>query len=124
MSDATATAAWVAVVVAAGATLGVHPAAVVMAGLGAGVGLILTPGLGRVPAILLAALLTPIAPLLAAWYVAEHAARFAAPLAAQSVIACVLAMLGPAALRVLIEMTPAVVRAAADRLVRIVGGGK
>jgi hypothetical protein len=124
MSDATATAAWVVVVVAAGATLGVHPAAVVTAGIGAGVGLILTPGLGRAPAIALAASLTLIAPLSAAWYVAEHAASFVAPLAAQCVIASGLAMLGPAGLRVVIEVTPAVVRAAADRLVRIVGGGK
>jgi hypothetical protein len=124
MSDVTATAAWMAVVVAAGATLGVHPAAVVTAGLGAGVGLILTPGLGRAPAILLAALLTPIAPVVSAWYVAEHVPPFTAPLAAQCAIACGVAMLGPAALRVVIEMTPAVVRAAADRLVRLVGGGK
>jgi hypothetical protein len=124
MSDATATAAWVAVVVAAGATLGVHPAAVVTAGLGAGVGLILTPGLGRGPAIALAALLTPIAPVVSAWYVAEHVPPFAAPLAAQCAIACGVAMLGPAALRVAIEMTPAVVRAAAERIVHLVGRGK
>lgn len=124
MSDATTAAVWAAALVATGAALGVHPAAVVTAGLGAGVGLILTPGLGRGPAILLAALLTPIAPLLAAWYVAEHAASFAAPLSAQCVIACGLAAIGPVALRVGIEVTPAVVRAAADRLVRIVGGGK
>jgi hypothetical protein len=124
MSDATAALVWSAALVATGAALGVHPAAVVTAGIGAGVGLILTPGLGRVPAIALAASLTLIAPLAAAWYVAEHAGSFVAPLAAQCVIASGLAMIGPAVLRVVIEVTPAVVRAAADRLVRIVGGGK
>jgi hypothetical protein len=124
MSDATAALVWSAALVATGAALGVHPAAVVTAGIGAGVGLILTPGLGRVPAIALAGLLTLIAPIAAAWYVAEHVAAFAAPLAAQCVISSGLAMIGPAALRVVIEVTPAVVRAAADRLVRIVGGGK
>jgi hypothetical protein len=124
MSDATAALVWSAALVATGAALGVHPAAVVTAGVGAGVGLILTPGVGRGPAIVLAGLLTLIAPICAAWYVAEHAGTFVAPLAAQCVISSGIAMLGPAVLRVVVEVAPAVVRAAADRLVRIVGGGK
>lgn len=124
MSDATAWGALGVTLLGAGAALGVHPAAIITAGLGAGVGLILTPGLGRGPAIALSALMTLIAPLVAAWVVAERAASFTAPLAAQCVLACVIAMLAPAALRVVVEQTPALVRAAAERLVKIVGGGK
>ena len=124
MSDATTAAVWAAALVATGAALGVHPAAGVTAGRGGGGGRIVSPGRGGGPAIRLAALRAPMAPLVGAGYVAEHAASFAAPLSAQCVIACGLAAIGPVALRVGIEVTPAVVRAAADRLVRIVGGGK
>lgn len=123
MNDWTALGTWAAAVVATGALLGVHPAVVVAAGLGAGVGLILTPGLGRWPAIALSALMTFIAPLVAAWIVAERASSFAAPLPAKCVIACAIAMLGPVVLRALIEHAPQLVRAAVDRLAGGSGGG-
>ena len=124
MSDSTSFAAWAGTVLATGALLGVHPAAVVAAGMGAGVGLILTPGVGRAPAIALSALMTLIAPLVAAWIVAERPAAFTAPLAAQCVLACVIAILGPVTLRAVIEQAPLIVRAIVARLAGGGGGPK
>ncbi len=124
MSESTSLAAWTSAALATGAMLGVHPAAVVAAGMGAGVGLILTPGVGRAPAIALSALMTLIAPLVSAWVVAERATTFAAPLAAQCVIACGIAILGPVVLRALIEHAPVIVRALVERLAGSGGGPK